>query len=112
MIDTDKYFFNGEITDGKVLRQELINDLLEDIIKTNKDNKKLKEERNKLRQVIIMTKRMLREIATRNPISNCWTSLNNCDECEEKNDCEERPDVKAKRILSKINDMEKSDNEN
>lgn len=33
MIDTDKYFFNGEIVDGKVLRQELINDLLEDIIK-------------------------------------------------------------------------------
>ena len=33
MIDTDKYFFNGEITDEKVLRQELINDLLEDIIK-------------------------------------------------------------------------------
>ena len=55
---------------------------------------------------------MLREIATRNPISNCWTILNNCNECEEKNDCEERPDVKAKRIFSKINDMEKSDNEN
>ena len=68
MIDTDKYFFNGEIVDGKVLRQELINDLLEDIIKTIK---KLKEERNKLREVLIMTKRMLREIANRNPISNC-----------------------------------------
>ena len=33
MLDTDQYFFNGEIVDGKVLRQELINDLLEDIIK-------------------------------------------------------------------------------
>ena len=55
---------------------------------------------------------MLREIANRNPISNCQTILNNCDDCESKDNCEERPDVKAKRILSKINDMEKSDNEN
>lgn len=105
MIDIDKYFFTG-----KILRQELINDLLEDIIKTNKENKELKEERDNLRQVLIMTKRILREIATRNPISNCWTILTNCDDCGEKNDCEERPDVQAKRILSKINDMEKSDN--
>ena len=53
---------------------------------------------------------MLREIANRNPISNCQTILNNCDECEEKNDCEERPDIQAKRILSKINNMEKGVN--
>lgn len=146
MIDIDKYFFNGEITDGKVLRQELINDLLEDIIKTNKElqdlqeweqankptgicetctsksveladdltkkNKELEQETNKLREIITMTKRILNEIANRNPISNCSTILNNCDDCESKDDCEERPDIQAKRILSKINDMEKSDNGN
>lgn len=146
MIDINKYFFDGEMAEGKVLRQELINDLLEDIIKTNKElqvlqeweqankptgicetctdksveladdlrikNKELKEERNKLREILTMTKRILREIATRNPISNCWTILNNCNDCREKNDCEERPDIQAKIILSKINDMEKSDNGN
>jgi hypothetical protein len=146
MIDIDKYFFNGEITDGKVLRQQLINDLLEDIIKTNKElqalkeweqankptgicetctdksveladtlrkeNKELKEERNKLREILIMTKRILREIAVRNPISNCWIILANCDECHKKNNCNERPDIQAKIILSKINDMEERDNGN
>lgn len=146
MIDIDKYFFNGEITDGKVLRQELINDLLEDIIKTNKElqdlqeweqankptgicetctsksveladdltkkNKELEEETNKLREIITMTKRILNEIANRNPISNCWTILNNCDDCESKDDCEERPDIQAKRILSKIDNMEKGANGN
>lgn len=123
MIDINKYFFDREMTEGKVLRQELINDLLEDIIKTNKElqalqeweqankptgicetctdksveladdlrrkNKELKEERNKLREILTIVKRILREIATKNPISNCWTLLNNCDNCQEKDDCEE-----------------------
>lgn len=59
-----------------------------------------------------MTKRMLREIATRNPINNCWTILNNCDDCESKDDCEQKPDIQAKRILSKIDNMEKDVNGN
>ena len=44
----------------------------------------------------------IKEIACVNPVNTCWTSLNLCDKCEEKEDCEmQSPFAKLKQILEK-----------
>ena len=86
--------------------------------------KKLKETLNSLTRGVVMPmpeaevidltdryRKALEEIeeviiplTNKNPIDNCWTLLNRCDECASKKDCEtQSPYFRAKQILDIIN---------
>ena len=53
----------------------------------------------------------IKEIAWVNPVNTCWESLNLCDKCEEKEDCElQSPFAKLKLIIEKINEVKDANN--
>lgn len=76
--------------------QECYEDGLEDGKLNNKELRKLRK-----------TLAEIKEIAWVNPVNTCWESLNLCDKCEEKEDCElQSPFAKLKLIIEKINEVE------
>ena len=64
-----------------------------------------KEDLQKEKNHYQKTLKQIKEIAWVNPVNTCWESLNLCDKCEEKKDCEmQSPFVKLKLILQKVNE--------
>ena len=63
---------------------------------------RIEEENKKLKNILVEIK----EIASINAINTCWTVLNLCDKCEEKQDCDiQCPLFKFKLILQKISEV-------
>lgn len=112
-IDANKYF---KAFDGcESFIEDMVDELYENIVK---QNKQLKAENEDLKKQIKSCKECaeqlgkykvaeqyldeIEEICKVNPINTCWTALNLCDKCKEKEECDLQSPLEKLDSISNI----------